>query len=232
MIDTRLILIEGILGSGKSTTAAYLTDRMKKCGRRCRWFHEYAGDNPIRVDVRGGFEGTDPWDEPDKTLPQWKALVRAKRRRKSVTILECKLWQNEALFRFLADQPVTKVIASHQRIVEAIAELGPVLIHFVHDDLDKHLAWVFEDRRDSMQEWDDREHQPWPEWMIGVMESSARCRRRGLTGYAGLVTMFREWLEVCKTLFENFKPFKLEVRNPHENWEAVYQQIEQLLGLI
>ena len=130
MTDTRLILIEGIMGSGKSTTAEYLTGRIQQRGQPARWFHEYAEDNPISggMDVLNGFDGADDWRLPDKTLPQWQALGQLKRSDDSVTILECKLWQNDALFMLLAGVPTTEVIASNRRVVEAISPASPVLI--------------------------------------------------------------------------------------------------------
>ena len=127
-----------------------------------------------------GFECTDDWTVPDRTLPQWEAMGRQKQHDDSVTILECKLWQNDALFRLLAGVPIVEVISSNQRIVEALAEIDPVLIH---DDLETHLQWVFDERRDNR---DPRPHFDGP---------------------------------------------KLEVRNPHEDWDRADRAIENLVGI-
>jgi deoxyadenosine/deoxycytidine kinase len=53
MIETRLVLIEGPLGSGKTTTAQRLADEISNSGRAFKCFFEWSTDNPIpkRVDI-------------------------------------------------------------------------------------------------------------------------------------------------------------------------------------
>ena len=228
MTDTRLVLIEGIMGSGKSTAAAFLTDWIQQHGRKARWFHEYAPDNPIFVDVLGGFDCTDDWKIPDKTLPQWQALGRLKRNDDSVTILESKLWQNDALFMLLAGVPIAEVVASNQRVVDALTEARPVLIHFIHDDLENHLQWVFDDRREL---GGPHPSQIWVEWIVEVFVSSEFGRTHRWKGYEGFVAGCHEWLRVCEAMFKNFDGPKLEIENPHADWDRSYQAIENLIGV-
>ena len=230
MANTRLVLIEGIMGSGKSMTAAYLADRLQQHGRRVRWHREYSPDNPILidVDVLGGFDGTDDWRNPVKTLPQWQALGQLKRNDDSITILECKLWQNDALFMLLAGVPAAEVIASNQRVVHVLADASPVLIHLIHDDLEKHLQWVFEDRREL---GGPHPPQTWAEWIVEIFVSSEFGRARGLEGYEGFLAGCHEWLRVCETMFGNFNGPKLEVWNPHADWDRAYRAIENLIGV-
>jgi len=45
----RLILIEGMIGSGKTTTARYLADWLSRHGEDVRAFDEGAADHPIRT---------------------------------------------------------------------------------------------------------------------------------------------------------------------------------------
>ena len=53
MRDTRFIFVEGILGAGKSTTAAFLTDRLRRNGIAARFMPEGPTsdepDHPLRV---------------------------------------------------------------------------------------------------------------------------------------------------------------------------------------
>src|SRR5262249_32067559 len=47
MRDTRLILIEGLPGSGKSTTAQWLCHLLEGSGVAARWFHEQDTHHPV-----------------------------------------------------------------------------------------------------------------------------------------------------------------------------------------
>ena len=228
MNDIRLILIEGIMGSGKSTTAAFLADRIQQQGREVTWYHEYARDNPILVDVLAGFECTDDWKIHNKTLPQWQTLGRTKRDDDTVTILESKLWQNDNLFMLLAGVPTADVIASNLRVVDALAEARPALIHFTFDNLEDHLRWIFENRRTL-----GGPHPPqiWKEWIVEVFVSSEFGKDNGWTGFEGFMAGCSEWLSVCERMFQNFDGPKLDVRNPHADWDKSYLAIADLIGV-
>lgn len=50
MIESKLILIDGITGSGKSTTAQFLFDQIQRNGIEVSWYHEDETDHPIKFD--------------------------------------------------------------------------------------------------------------------------------------------------------------------------------------
>lgn len=49
MIDTKLILIEGSIGSGKTSTAKNLADKINTKSLKAIWYHENAPDNPLNA---------------------------------------------------------------------------------------------------------------------------------------------------------------------------------------
>jgi thymidylate kinase len=47
MIDTKLLLLEGMAGSGKSTTSRFLSIQGERNGKHIRWYHEVARAHPV-----------------------------------------------------------------------------------------------------------------------------------------------------------------------------------------
>ena len=47
MINTKLILVDGITGSGKSTTAHFIARQMEKNGIKVKWYYEVEKDHPL-----------------------------------------------------------------------------------------------------------------------------------------------------------------------------------------
>ena len=47
MIKTKLILVDGISGSGKSTTAHFIHRQIEKNGIKVKWFYEQEDNHPL-----------------------------------------------------------------------------------------------------------------------------------------------------------------------------------------
>lgn len=47
MEHTKLIMLEGLPGTGKSTNAYFLLRQLERAGKRARWFHEVARPHPV-----------------------------------------------------------------------------------------------------------------------------------------------------------------------------------------
>jgi thymidylate kinase len=92
MLETKLILVEGFPGAGKSTTTDYLRALLRERGFACRAFLEEDDPHPIDCldfEIKGLTE---------KMVPLWRQFVEQARDEEVVTIIESRLWQNTAFF--------------------------------------------------------------------------------------------------------------------------------------
>src|SRR5438132_1407057 len=84
---TRLIVIEGSPGSGKSTTAQWLARQWQVAGRPCRWIYEQQPDHPV-VGIPTGAD-YDTWEEYFAyRRDRWSALAAEAVTGYTLTIME------------------------------------------------------------------------------------------------------------------------------------------------
>jgi thymidylate kinase len=86
LFDSKLILIEGLAGSGKTTTTEHLASILQYQGVECQYFSEDADPHPIPC-LEYEIEGLTP-----KMVSLWKAFVKQAVNKPVVTIIESRLW--------------------------------------------------------------------------------------------------------------------------------------------
>ncbi len=90
----RLILIEGMIGAGKTTTAGWVEDWLAGRGEDARAFSEFDEDQPIRTRAVDQLRGQ-PAQEPDAyAASQWRRLAERCRPGRPTLILESVFLQN------------------------------------------------------------------------------------------------------------------------------------------
>jgi hypothetical protein len=212
MLSTRLILIEGLPGSGKSTTAAYLASMLRQQGLDARAYLEEDDPHPI------------PWgDYPTRGLaeivvPLWQTFTAGALLQPAVTILESRLWQNTTLFMYMCELSVEEILGFSRQVWPAIAPLAPVLIYLDQDDTEAAQRRLYTLRGE--------------EWMKEALDSTLSYpwfRSRGLNDFAGWVQFFQEWSLVAEQLFADWPGQKIKVLNPHEDWPRAYRQMQAFL---
>ena len=68
-----LIFVEGVPGSGKSTTAQFIARRLARSGRPARWFYEEQAPNPVPEIDPAHYRNWDHFSE--LRAERWRALA-------------------------------------------------------------------------------------------------------------------------------------------------------------
>jgi hypothetical protein len=225
MSAVKLILIEGLTGAGKSTTAQRLWLHLERHGHAARWFYEHDTTHPVwlreeqsRMAEAGRI---DPGLLETTLLARWRNLADECSSKGGVTILESTFFQSTVGFLLCMNIP-DKDIAAHVLAVDrVIAEASPVLIYFRHDDVSQWLRTVFEDRRSDNYEAN----------LVRYIGMTPYGKATGLSDVAGLVRFLEHWRELAEALFAQIGMAKLAIDGDSGNWTSRERQITDFLGL-
>src|SRR4051812_19337430 len=179
-----LILVEGVPGAGKSSTARWLRDVLEASGRPVRWWFEEELGHPIHLfqDDAGLRQCiADLWEGRfeaviESALAQWRRFADGVCAADGIVILDGCLSVYLTYTLFFFDVPEHRIEAYVEDVVRTIAPCDPRLVLLRPVDLAQNLASVCAARGD---EWSQRH--------IRQTETSPLGRRLGLQGPDGYV---------------------------------------------
>lgn len=175
---TNLIIVEGLPGSGKSTTAAMIAELLKKKGRKILCVDEGVTDHPADY---ADYDFRDFETERTKILEKWRTFV-AQADRDTIYIFNCIFLQNpmcETMMRFGMDQSASQKYISE--IAEIIRPLHPVIIYIDRADVRATIDKVLEERGTD-----------WLNAVIDYHTSQGYGRMNHLSGYDGYIKCLEE----------------------------------------
>ena len=200
MTIRRLIMIDGIPGSGKSTTAQRLCLHMLSLGGRARWWFEHEERHPVFDDaqvrsVRAG--AADASALFSRALAGWAELA-SRDGAEGTVILESTLFQTTVGTQLLLDWPRGDIEAHFERTLELILPIAPALVHLRAADSDEALRAICAHRH------------PWFEkFLLEQMAATPRGRRQGAVTFEDVLAYFREVRAVSDELFSRFPGAKI-----------------------
>jgi thymidylate kinase len=223
MIDTNLIFVDGLPGSGKSTTAQLVFIHLVRNGYEAEWFYEHQMSHPIYKyhDLEKAF-GMSPLESKrthERALRNWKRLATSLRATHKITILESTLFQTTVGGLQLMDLSREEIIGFVSQIPEIIKELNPVLIYFYQSDIAAALRTI----RDRREEFDTL--------LISQIGRTPYGKRRKVENFDGVIDFYQELREITDQLFSKFDFRKLAIESSHGHWEDYQERINQFLSV-
>jgi thymidylate kinase len=223
MIPTRLICVDGLPGSGKSTTSQRLCLHLLKLGHEARWYYEHGPDSPIwRGAERFRFTEsgiTDPMVVQELMLSRWKSLGAEIETGSTVALMESSLLHTTIGVMVAMDFDEVATLNCVREVTQAILPLHPVSIYLFPDDVGEALKAICAQRR----------HDQFEAPLIALLSKSAYARTHGLEDFDGAVRFFRRCREITDRAFSALPIPKLAIDYSARDWEAYERQITDFL---
>jgi hypothetical protein len=228
--DGRLILLDGLPGSGKTTAAAYLAGRITDLGRAVALYPETMAEHPLNVggplhpagETSGGalFARYDVPAYVAESLARWQTFVRSAAQGPTVHVAESYPYQSAARVLLQMDAPTERILAYAQEVETVIAPLAPALVYFERPDAAAALRTIAAHRG--------------PTWTAYVAEMATDCpyaRRLGLTGLDGAVSVIGAYKALLDDLVAHSRLPRVVLLDCGARWAACYDQMTTFLGL-
>ena len=228
MIETKLILIEGVPCSGKSTTAKTIQRDVRACGYKCDCYLEWVDNNPIDIgrmeDLANIISTTKAREE--NVLQQWKDFTEVAKQQETINIIESRFWQSDSMYLYLSGHSEQAIFESNLRVISAITELDPVLIYLAPIDIEELHTEITKRRN---QKWRESGRDgSWEEWGNRVYEQQKWFTDRSLNSTA-MARFFDDWATIADMLYKRFPYRKFRIQDPHIDWEKSYHRIRDFL---
>ncbi|MCK5055584.1 MAG: hypothetical protein KAT34_02945 [Candidatus Aminicenantes bacterium] len=215
-MDTKLIILEGLTGSGKSTTAQFISSQLQKQDIKCRCILEGESGHPLYINMPG-YSIT----EAAKVLhSQWKSFVRQVKQFAVPVITEGCLFQYIIGSMLKMDIDKEEIMAYLHSLKDLFKVLNPILIYLRETDVEKALQKICAKRGEF-----------WKSTTIHTNNRTLFARRRGLRGFSGYVKFKQVLEELSNRLFEEFDIRKIVIDKSKGDWQSYYKQIFVFMSL-
>ena len=195
MRQTRLVLFEGIPGSGKSTTGQFLARHLADRGISARWWYEEEAGHPVWLfDDRDSLQhlldrlsGGDVSGVVSDALDRWRQFAQAQQGADAVALLDSSFLGYLTWTLFPADVPAAEIRAYLAEVERIVSPLDPCLVYFRQRDVGASLRRLLDRRGGGIESF-----------YIARVAESAYGRRNGLHGFDGLAafwTAYREFAD-------------------------------------
>jgi hypothetical protein len=226
-----LILVEGMIGAGKSTTAAWIAEWLTQRGENAVAFPEFAIDHPIRTRAVDRLRAVhpEPVAQPRDVGPdglardasvyevrQWSRLAEDCVRNQRTVVLEATFLQNSVLPAFVNGAPVAKVLEIARRVEHRVTPANPLLVYLRPTDIAAAIDLVHATRGE-----------PWSSWNLASVATFPWARERDLHGKAAVVELYLAWERVVDELFDRYPYPKVMVLDPQRDWAAARRTITE-----
>jgi hypothetical protein len=215
VIETSLILIDGIAGTGKTTLSRNLGRTIDRGPGNAIVYEEFTRPHPIHE-----------WEIPDletwerKTTENWRTLSRELSRAHSLGIVESSLFQGTVGELLERDVEEGVILDYALRVPSLVRASSPVLIYLAPDEVRVHIERTYAQRAGR-----------WQAKIDGFAQNTAWGRARRLSGLEGYIAFLETLKRLSDSLFEDYEMRKLRVDISHCGRDRAERLVRSFLDL-
>lgn len=213
-----LVFVEGLPGSGKSTTAQWLAHEMEAHGRPSLWIYEDESPHPVLGPTDVPYAS---WkDFLAHCLSNWACFAAVARVSEAMIVVDSTFLQSSVASMLRRGLDSETILLYLDRVADLVRPLDPALVYFLEADSDTALRRIGE-----------RRGMAWTLQHISANDGMAWTRARGLSGLDGLLAYWREHARVCNAAMSRARLRTLTVESGIRDWSVRRQLIAEFLDL-
>ncbi len=231
--ETKIIFVEGLPGSGKSTTASWLASRLQSERAAVRLYLESQAEHPLNVggdthpagSVPGDafFQRYTPQSYVEESLRNWEHYLENTSQIDVIDIFDSYPYQNTVRILLQFDASIDFIHEYAARVEDLVKPMKPVLIYFKVSDTPqavKHFNDISEQRG-----------KVWAEYIEALITNCPFSLARNLSGASAVEAFISAYKQVADELLHESRLPRIILENCSGNWDGCYQQIEAFLEL-
>jgi broad specificity phosphatase PhoE len=221
----RLVIFEGIMGSGKSSSTRWLGQRLATRGFDAAIRTERQFPHPLRA-TDFAAEWFKPWldmtadDLASRRLGLWAKFVEEALGSQTVHVVDGQLFHGDLTNMFLMNMPPYAIAQNVQALAEVIRPLHPLLVYYYQSDVDRAIRLTAAERGEELG----------VRYQVDWKLKYAYAMERGLEGLDGLSSLYADYRVLTDRLFAQITIDKIAIENSARDWPAYYARIEDALG--
>jgi len=222
MKKSKLIIVAGMSGAGKSTTSQQLAKQYARNNIEHIWLHEEIANHPIR---QGEFEvgSLDTEEGMAQNIvdmyERWAKLTDEIDNSSSVYIMEGCLYQNIVRYFFPSNYPLGNITAYYDRVMEIIDKLNPTVVFLYRSDVKASFEQAFAVRGERWKK------------LILDPEGDGYFQTHEYTGDDSTYAMYDHQQQVADMMFERYQGSKIKLCTSDGQWDKHMRELTEYLGL-
>jgi hypothetical protein len=216
-MNSRLILIEGLLGTGKSTLSQFIHHRLKHLGFDSHWYCESQKPHPI---IDDSINHSTLEMAFTHLVSQWQTLVTRTLQTKDIIVMDAAFLQYIILRMLSWNINEMTIMNCIQDTIPIIQPLQPTLFYFNRDHTPEALKDLFHNRGPQ-----------WTKKSIKNFNNTPFTLKRNLYGINGFIDFMQNYEKIAETAFENSPFYKLKINVSKQEWTHYRKQILHFLAI-
>jgi len=213
MLETRLIFVDGIAGSGKSTIGQRLYRVLHLNGYPAEFYHEFYRPHPVLQ-----VEAVEVGEWVEQTLSKWETFCQQLDRSSAVAIVDGVLFQCGIGALLECDAGEDAIHDYISRVENLVKPLRPVFIHLYQQDVSAALRQVYDLRPVA-----------WKRRVETMLDDTAYGRATQLTGFDLYLDYNRTLRRCSDAVFERLAQPKLLLESSDCQWNRHFDLLCRFL---